>query len=103
MMELDLSSKDEKFWRDRASNVNARYRDESENRGNTTTVGRYQSQNRFNILYSNIQTICPALYNQAPKPDVLRRYRDAAATSKNIAAVLARALSFTRDDENFYD
>jgi len=102
-MEIDLASKDEKFWRDRARDVNARYRDEKDSKGNTSTVGRYQSQNRFNILYSNIQTICPALYNQAPKPDVRRRYRDADETGKNIADVMERALSFTMDEENFDD
>ncbi len=100
-MEIDLASKDEKFWRDRARDVNARYRDEKDSKGNTSTAGRYQSQNRFNILYSNIQTICPALYNQAPKPDVRRRYRDADETGKNIADVMERALSFTMDEENF--
>ena len=59
-MELDLASKDEKFWRERAHDVSARYRDESDtSKGATTTVGRYQSGDRYNILYSNIQTICP--------------------------------------------
>jgi hypothetical protein len=102
MMELDLASKDEKFWRDRAADVNARYRDEkNESQSNTSTIGRYQSGDRFNILYSNIQTICPALYNQTPRPDVRRRYRDADETGRVIADVMERALSFTLDDEDF--
>lgn len=100
MMELDLSSKDEKFWRERAGDVNARYRDER-NEKQSNTGGRYQTGDRFNILYSNIQTICPALYNQSPKPDVRRRYRDADETGAVVADVLERALSFTLDDEDF--
>jgi len=101
-MELDLASKDEKFWRERAHDVNSRYRDEKNDlKSNTSTVGRYQSGDRFNVLYSNIQTICPALYNQTPKPDVRRRYRDADETGKVIADVLERALSFTLDEEDF--
>jgi hypothetical protein len=57
-MELDLASKDEKFWRERAHDVNSRYRDEKNDlKSNTTTIGRYQSGDRFNVLYSNIQTI----------------------------------------------
>jgi len=100
MMELDLSSTDEKFWRERAGDVNARYRDER-NEKQSNTGGRYQTGDRFNILYSNIQTICPALYNQSPKPDVRRRYRDADETGAVVADVLERALSFTLDDEDF--
>ena len=100
-MELDLASKDEKFWRDCARDVNARYRDEADNsKGNTYTTGRYKSGGRFNILYSNIQTICPALYNQVPKADVRRRYRDKDDTGKVIADVMERALSFTIDEGN---
>ena len=49
-MELDLASKDEKFWRDCARDVNARYRDEADNsKGNTYTTGRYKSGGRFNM------------------------------------------------------
>tara|TARA_R110000751_G_scaffold108671_3_gene205373 strand:- start:1996 stop:4530 length:2535 start_codon:yes stop_codon:yes gene_type:complete len=101
-MELDLSSKDEKFWRERVQDVNARYRDEKNNQqSNTTTIGRYGGGDRFNILYSNIQTICPSLYSQTPNPDVRRRYRDQDETGKTIADVMERALSFTLDDEDF--
>jgi hypothetical protein len=103
VMELDLATKDEKFWRERAQDVNCRYRDEEDDqKGNTTTIGRrYQSGDRFNILYSNIQTIVPALYNQTPKPDVRRRYRDKDETGKTIADVMERALSYTMDEEEF--
>lgn len=102
LMEIDLSSKDEKFWRGRVQDVNARYRDEADNqKTNTATIGRYGTGDRFNILYSNIQTICPALYNHQPKPDVRRRYRDDDETGKIIADVMERALSFTMDEQNF--
>lgn len=108
MMELDLSSKTEKNWRERAKDVNCRYRDEAdEQSGNNYSIddssfsGRYGTGERFNILYSNIQTICPALYNQSPKPDVRRRYRDRDETGKVIADVMERGLSYTMDEEDF--
>ena len=94
--ELDLSDKVEKNWRERAKDVQERYRDEK-----TQNERRYSSSNRYNILYSNIQTICPALYNQSPTPDVRRRYRDADPVGKEIAEVLERALSYTMDDCDF--
>ena len=74
VMELDLSSSVEKSWRKRAKDVINRYRDEKSNDMNDP--GRYSNSCRYNILYSNVQTICPALFNQSPKPDVRRRYRD---------------------------
>ena len=94
--ELDLSDKVEKNWRERAKDVQERYRDEK-----SQNERRYSSSNRYNILYSNIQTICPALYNQSPTPDVRRRYRDADPVGKEISEVLERALSFTMDDCDF--
>jgi hypothetical protein len=104
-MELDLSSKSEEYWRKQAKDVNARYRDEKAdgNGGNlhASDSNRYSSGNRYNILYSNIQTICPALYNQTPKPDVRRRYRDADKTGKVIADIMERGLSFTMDEYDF--
>jgi hypothetical protein len=96
--ELDLSDKVEENWRERAKDVADRYRDE---KSQNNRDGRYSSANRYNILYSNIQTICPALYNQSPKPDVRRRYRDADPLGKEISEVLERALSYTMDDCNF--
>lgn len=104
MMELDLSSKQEEYWRKQAKDVNARYRDEkSDSKSGDYTVGgnRYSSSNRYNILYSNVQTICPALFNQSPKPDVRRRYRDADKTGKVIADIMERGLSFTMDEYDF--
>ena len=96
--ELELSDNQEKTWRQRASDVNAQYRDESKG---STQSGRFSRSTRYNILYSNIQTICPALYNQSPKPDVRRRYRDVDPIGKEISEVLERCLSFTMDDGNF--
>ncbi len=104
MMELDLSSKSEKYWRDQAKDVNARYRDEKADgvgASYSANSNRYSSGNRYNILYSNVQTICPALYNQTPKPDVRRRYRDADETGKVIADIMERGLSYTMDDYDF--
>ena len=94
--ELDLADKTEATWRERAKKVNDRYRDDKADSSRTGS-----SADRYNILYSNIQTICPALFNQTPKPDVRRRYRDADPVGKEISEVLERALSFTMDDCNF--
>jgi hypothetical protein len=98
VMELDLSDKVEKPWRKRAKDVINRYRDE---KSDMNSPGRYSGSSRYNILYSNVQTICPALFNQSPKPDVRRRYRDADPVGKVIADMLERALSYSMDDYDF--
>jgi hypothetical protein len=97
LLELNLADKEEKFWRERAEDAARRYRDESKaNDGKP-----YAADSRFNILYSNISTICPAIYNQVPKPDVRRRYRDADPVGKEISQILERALTFTMDQYDF--
>lgn len=98
LMELELADKTEEYWRTRAKDAAARYRDEKDS---ASTPERYSKSNRFNILYSNVQTICPALYNQTPKPDVRRRYRDADEMGKHISEVMERGLSYTMDEEDF--
>ena len=96
--ELDLADKQEANWRTRAKDVEARYRDEQVD---NARPGRYSNGKRFNILYSNVQTICPTLYNQSPTPDVRRRYRDADPVGKEVCEVLERCLSFTMDECDF--
>lgn len=94
LMELELADKTEEYWRTQAKDTAARYRDEKDT---VRDPGRYSKSNRFNILYSNVQTICPALYNQTPKPDVRRRYRDQDPSGKYISEVIERSLSYTMD------
>jgi len=98
LAELELADKSEEDWRSRSKDAHARYRDE---KSQNNAGGRYSNSNRYNILYSNVQTICPALYNQSPKPDVRRRYRDADPLGKEISEVMERALSYTMDECNF--
>lgn len=99
VMELDLADKVEKSWRERAQDVQNRYRDEKQ--GAKLTTETYSTGTRFNILYSNVQTICPALYNQTPKPDVRRRFRDRDPLGKVISEISERALSYTMDAYDF--
>lgn len=96
---LDLSGKTEEDWRKRAQAAVDIYRDDSKDR----------EQKRFNILYSNTETLGPALYNSVPIPDVRPRYMatDAndprVALSKQVSQVLERALSYTIDAYDFDD
>lgn len=54
----------------------------------------------FNILYSNTETILPALYNQTPRPEVARRYPgigEQTVLDKTVAQVSERVLEYSAD------
>jgi hypothetical protein len=51
----------------------------------------------FNILYSNTDTISPALYNNVPEASVKRRFKDADPVGKAAGQVLERSLDFLID------
>lgn len=52
----------------------------------------------FNILYSNTETLSPALYSQVPRPVVQRRYKDKDPLGAAVSEVLTRTLQFELDD-----
>jgi hypothetical protein len=88
---IDLASEDEKPWRDDAENAIRIY--------DTTE----RTENSFNILHSNQETLLPAIYNTVPVPDVRRRYNDKDPPGKLVADTLERALSFSVDAYDFDD
>lgn len=101
--ELDLADKHEEKWREAASDAIQRYRDEGEggevgyaSKG-SALLGGQGASNRFNILFSNVQTICPALYNEMPRPDVRRRHKERDPVGKAVSQIIERALSYAMD------
>src|SRR5579859_5206225 len=85
--ELELAGKREKNWRDKAEKVIERYR------------GEEKKKNRFNVLWSNTETLRPAIYNSRPNPDVRRRFRDTDPVGKAVSELLERALMVMVDYE----
>ena len=75
-----------KTWESRAEKITKRYRDDRRE-GDT-------SQSRFNILWSNIQTLLPATFSRLPQPDVSRRFRDNDPVGRVASLILERALEF---------
>ena len=58
-------------------------------------------KNTFNILWSNIETLKPAIYNKTPVPNVQRRFKDEDQLGKAVAQVLERSLEFMVDASDF--
>jgi hypothetical protein len=75
-----------KEWEGRSDKINKRYRDDSRSRNNP--------QAKFNILWSNVQTITPAVFARLPRPDVSRRFRDNDPIGRVASMMLERALEY---------
>lgn len=59
--------------------------------------GKKKDQIPFNILYSNTETLVPALYNAQPRPVVQRRFKDEDPLGKVSAQAGQRTLEFLGD------
>lgn len=77
------------FFR-RGDRITKRYRAEAEE--NATSAGA-----RFNLFWSNVQTLAPATYSRRPKVEVFRRFRDADPVGRLAATILQRALQYEVD------
>ena len=75
-----------KEWEGRADKIVKRYRDDNRSRNNTSA--------KFNILWSNVQTITPAVFARLPRPDVSRRFRDNDPIGRVASTMLERALEY---------
>lgn len=96
--ELTLAQDAEKGWREQAKRIYGIYEG-----GDPNKDGSARADRSFNILWSNTETLLPAVYNSSPQPDVRRRFRDADPVGKAVSMVLERSLSYAIDTEDFYD
>ena len=82
--QVNAYEKEAKDWEARGKKIVKRYRD-SRSDGD-------KKASRFNILWSNVQTLHPALYSGTPTPNVDRRYDDDGEVNTTIAQILERGV-----------
>ena len=87
--ELERAHKRESTWRQEGEKIVRMYRAEE------------KKANAFNILWSNTETLRPALYSDVPRPDVRRRFKDADPVGKIVSEVTSRALQVALDGDRF--
>lgn len=75
-----------KAWTLRGEKIIKRYRDERKD--------TEQSEAKFNILWSNIRILKPAIYSRTPKPEVSRRFKDQNPVARVASTIIERALEF---------
>ena len=81
-------------WSARTKKIIKRYRDDT--RGQSLTESA-----KFNILWSNVQTLIPAVYAKLPKADVSRRFGDNDQVGRVASQLLERAIDF--EIEHYHD
>ena len=74
-------------WNARVKKIIKRYRDDTRGQSNNETA-------KFNILWSNVQTLIPAVYSKLPKADVSRRFGDNDPVSRVASNLVERAIDF---------
>ena len=85
-----------KKWEGRAEKIVKRYKDDQ--RWQTTS----SPDARFNILWSNVQTITPAIFARLPRPDVSRRFRDNDPVGRVASMMLERGLEYELEHSSDY-
>jgi hypothetical protein len=98
--EINLAERELQPWWRAGDIIVRRYKNENRNRdGGRLSVNA--NRRRFAVLWSNVQTLQPAIYAKQPVPMVDRRYRDEDPVGKVASDVLERALSFSLDQYDF--
>jgi len=74
-------------WQARTKKLIKRYRDDTRGQTGNETA-------KFNILWSNVQTLIPAVYAKLPKADITRRFGDNDRVGRVAASLIERAVDF---------
>jgi hypothetical protein len=89
--EIKLARKFRERWWKRVKKIVERYRDDQ---GKDERSEDLHTGVRFNVLWSNTQTLLPALYAKPPKPVVERRYLNRDPVGRTASMILERALNY---------
>jgi len=84
-----ISQYDNEFkkWEARSAKIVKRYRDDNRSQHTNETA-------KFNILWSNVQTLIPAVYAKLPKAVAQRRFGDKDPVGRVAGQLIERALDF---------
>lgn len=91
--EIQVYEQESEKWRDRGKKILRRYKDERNVRD--------KRGSKFNILWSNVQTLMPATYNSPPVPNIERRNKDNDDIARVSSEVLERSAKYFLDKDAF--
>jgi hypothetical protein len=93
--EVKLAQKAAKKWLEDCTSIERRYRDERRG-SNAVPLAR------FNVLWSNIETLKPAVYARPPVPVVTRRFRDSDPVARAAAMIMQRCLQHSIEEGDLH-
>ena len=79
-------------WLNRTEKIEKRYEDER---------SANNKKSKFNILWSNVQTLSPALYDRHPNPNIERRNLDNDDLGRQVSEILERSASYFVKEDAF--
>lgn len=91
--EIKLYDKEAQRFLEKGRKIVRRYKD--------IRRDREENLSRYNVLWSNIQTLLPASYAKNPKPQVERRFKDKDPVGRQASEVLERALAYSMECHDF--
>lgn len=83
-------------WEQRGKQIIRRYRDERSEATNLRVVSR-----KFNVLWSNTETLKPTLYARLPRVQVERRFKDADPVGRTACEIAERAGNYLLESTPF--
>lgn len=95
---IETATKLEKEWLDDAEAAVAAYTSEARRTEIDPGTSSLWKAYDFNILYSNVETIVPAVINSPPAPDIRRRFADDDPAAKDVSELIERAIRVQVDD-----
>ncbi|HEY2113358.1 MAG TPA: hypothetical protein VGH25_16720 [Dongiaceae bacterium] len=97
----DIAEKEDKEFRRWATRAIKRYRSEGRWSQESQRPARSSAKQEFNMFWSNVQLLKPAIYQRTPKPDVQRRWKQRDATSRLASLILERGITYYCDVGGF--
>lgn len=94
LAQINKCERHNKKWIDRADKIIKRFRDDDESI-------ELRARAKFNVLWSNVKTLQPAIYARTPKPQVTRRYDTGDPTIRLATQILERSLIYLVDETHF--
>lgn len=100
MRQIEMATRNCKPWMTKCEEITKRYRDK---RGAGEGYGSASLSKRFNVLYSNIQTLQPAIYSRSPIPEIERRFKDKDVQARLSSEVLERSTDYCLQTYDFQE
>lgn len=94
--DIDAYEKEYQKWESRGEQIIRRYRDERSEATNLRVVTR-----KFNVLWSNTETLKPTLYARLPRVQVERRFKDADPVGRVACEIAERAGNYLLETSPF--